>query len=169
MKKSEIVLLWVAGLWAMACLFDISGYGGSWAAGIARILGGWLLCGLVWLSINKWPTVADGAGIATKLVTALNRAIARFPGAAVSGLGYVLAVVFLFGWLNARARIEKERDQVRTMLSRITSGQLDVFDCVLLPAALIGECMTHIKGRVLPQDLPTDVASPPNGFVLEKP
>jgi hypothetical protein len=109
MKKSEIVLLWVGGLWAVLWLFGI-GQAGQWASGLARILAGWVVCALLWLSINKWPKASDNdPGIVAKLGVIFRTAAAQFPRSFVSGLGYVLALMFLCGWIYAREQVRQAR------------------------------------------------------------
>lgn len=140
MKKSEIVLLWVAGLWAVVCLLAIASEG-RWASYLAMILAGWLVCGLVWLSVNKWPKgKAEGSGVGAKLRVVFQRAAGRFPGVVVSGLGYVLALVFLLAWTNVRAHINKERLAV----GQIATGYFELSDCHALPASQANRCVVKL-------------------------
>jgi hypothetical protein len=130
MKKSEVVLLWVAGLWAVLWLIGIASRDGRWSVGLAVILAGWVVCALVWLSINKWPKDAEGGGVAIKLRAVFRRVTARPPAVIILVLGYVLAVIFLLAWTNARAQINKERLAV----GQIATGYFELSDCHGLPA-----------------------------------
>jgi hypothetical protein len=104
MKRAEIVLLWIGGLWGVVWFIEIANRG-KWGSGIASIFAGWLVCGLVWVSLRKWPKRSADAPTPTDRPALWNRAKARFPRAIVASLGYVLAVVFLIGWINARAQV----------------------------------------------------------------
>ena len=126
MKKSEIVLLWVSGMWAVVCLIGIAASGGRWDVGVALIFAGWLVCGLLWFTISNWPKRGSaGTSNGTADGTAKK---AHFRRAAVAGFGYLLSLVFLFSWITALAQIGKERNQMAEILSHLKTGQLDAFD-----------------------------------------
>jgi len=153
MKKSGIVLLWVGGLWAVVCLLAIASEG-RWASGLAVMLAGWLVCGLVWVSLRKWPkSSVERPG----LLATLKRVKTRFPSVVVPGLGYALALVFLLAWMNARAQIGKERGEVQQTLSRIVTGQVDMFDCVALQEPMKTRCASQLTNRVPVDDLPQEL------------
>jgi len=147
MKKSEIVLLWIAGLWAVACLMAIAS-GDKWSSGLALILAGWVFCFLIWISLRKWPKGA--AAPPTRADTLWNKAKAFAPRAFWPSLGYVLAVFFLFGWIHAREQIRAERRAI----SRIVSGHFEVSDCKSLAEPQASRCVVRRLGFVPDSDLP---------------
>jgi hypothetical protein len=60
MKKSEIVLVWIGGLWAVLWLREIAvAPQGRFSGPMAFIFAGWLICGLVWISLREWGKTAS--------------------------------------------------------------------------------------------------------------
>lgn len=141
MKKSEMALLWVGGIWTVGWLFVIATEGG-WSSGIAMIWAGWLVCVLVLVSIRKWPqrSLDIPSRKESKAKTLARRA--------VPSLGYLLAIVFLLAWLNVRVQIREERGAVR----HIVSGLFHRTDCAALPGAQAGRCIERTMGFI-PDDI----------------
>lgn len=63
MKRSEIITLWLMGLWTIGVPFAIgwlrlNGFISVlnvWPFLFYFLLSGWIILGLIWLTIRKWP------------------------------------------------------------------------------------------------------------------
>jgi hypothetical protein len=152
MKKWEIILLWIAGLWTvggLSAVFD----GEVWSKTLALILLGWVLCALVWLSVKKWPKQIE---VSKEIVSPPPRDTkGRVPVMVAASVGFLLAIGCLLGWLNAASQLNKERMGIDTLFSRIATGTLDIFDCVTLQEPMQSRCVVYVNKRGPIKDMPT--------------
>ena len=150
MKKSELLLVWIGGLWAVVCLVGVALTGGHWGAGLAVLLAGWILCGLIFFTIRQWPRRDEQDN--------RSRLELFWGNVSVTGVGYVLALGLLVYSIHTRMQVENEREAIK----RIVSGHFTMDDCHSLPEPLTSRCVEKRLdfvplGQVPKEDLPQDI------------